>query len=98
MKWFGVALVSGLLAGSTGVVDAQSAGGWSDPSPHRASMVKVQGDVALEVLDWGGEGPPLVLLAGLGNTAHVFDEFAPDAQKVVDTVRWEGPQGRSSTR
>ena len=31
----------------------------------------------LEVLDWGGSGRPLVLLAGLGNTAHVFDEFAP---------------------
>ena len=31
----------------------------------------------LEVLDWGGAGRPLVLLAGAGNTAHVFDEFAP---------------------
>jgi pimeloyl-ACP methyl ester carboxylesterase len=29
------------------------------------------------VLDWGGTGRPLVLLAGQGNTAHVFDEFAP---------------------
>ena len=33
--------------------------------------------VTLEVLDWGGSGPPLVLLAGSGNTAHVFDELAP---------------------
>ncbi len=31
----------------------------------------------LEVLDWGGSGKPLVLLAGLGNTAHIFDKFAP---------------------
>jgi len=31
----------------------------------------------LEVLDWGGSGRPLVLLAGSGNTAHVFDDFAP---------------------
>ena len=30
----------------------------------------------LEVLDWGGSGRPLVLLAGGGDTAHVFDEFA----------------------
>lgn len=31
----------------------------------------------LEVEDWGGIGPPVVFLAGLGHTAHVFDEFAP---------------------
>ncbi len=31
----------------------------------------------LEVLDWGGSGRSLVLLAGSGNTAHVFDDFAP---------------------
>ena len=30
----------------------------------------------LEVLDFGGTGRPIVLLAGLGNTAHVFDQFA----------------------
>jgi len=29
------------------------------------------------VLDWGGSGRPLVFLAGLGNTAHIFDDFAP---------------------
>jgi pimeloyl-ACP methyl ester carboxylesterase len=40
-------------------------------------MVEVDGGVVLEVLDWGGSGRPLVLLAGLGNTAHVFDDFAP---------------------
>ena len=28
------------------------------------------------MLDWGGSGRPLVLLAGAGNTAHVFDDFA----------------------
>jgi len=33
--------------------------------------------VSLEVIDWGGSGPPLIFLAGLGNTAHVFDSFAP---------------------
>jgi pimeloyl-ACP methyl ester carboxylesterase len=29
------------------------------------------------VLDWGGSGRPILLLAGLGDTAHVFDDFAP---------------------
>ena len=48
-----------------------------DSSPHRAQFVTVDKDVKLEVLDWGGSGRPLVLLTGLGNTAHVFDKFAP---------------------
>jgi non-heme chloroperoxidase len=43
----------------------------------RARFVKVHPDVTLEVLDWGGAGPSLVFLAGGGNTAHVFDTFAP---------------------
>lgn len=42
----------------------------------RTSMVEVQSGVRLEVLDWGGEGPPLVFLAGYGQTAHSFEGFA----------------------
>jgi pimeloyl-ACP methyl ester carboxylesterase len=50
---------------------------WSvDSSPHRVQFVSVDKDVKLEVLDWGGTGRPVVLLAGLGSTAHVFDHFA----------------------
>ena len=37
----------------------------------------VDKDVRLEVLDWGGTGRPVILLAGGGDTAHVFDEFGP---------------------
>lgn len=48
-----------------------------DPSPHKIQFVTVAPGVKLEVLDWGGDGPPLVFLAGLGFTAHCFDEFAP---------------------
>ncbi len=40
-------------------------------------FITVENNVKLEVLDWGGSGRPLVLLAGLGNTAHIFDKFAP---------------------
>jgi non-heme chloroperoxidase len=47
-----------------------------DPAPHTVQMVTVEPDVKLEVLDWGGTGRPLILLAGLGNTAHDFDKFA----------------------
>lgn len=50
---------------------------WRDPSPHSIQFVTVDRDVRLEVLDWGGRGRPVVLLAGGGDTAHVFDEFAP---------------------
>jgi pimeloyl-ACP methyl ester carboxylesterase len=48
-----------------------------DASPHKAQFVTVQPGVKLEVLDWGGSGPPLVFLAGLGGTGHFFDRFAP---------------------
>lgn len=34
-------------------------------------------DTTLEVLDWGGAGPTLVLPAQLGETAHVYDDWAP---------------------
>lgn len=40
------------------------------------SFVPVAKNVKLEVLDWGGAGRPLILLAGLGGTAHAFDSFA----------------------
>jgi pimeloyl-ACP methyl ester carboxylesterase len=49
---------------------------WRDPSPHQVRWITVDSSVRLEVLDWGGSGPPLVLL-GCYLTAHVYDEFAP---------------------
>jgi non-heme chloroperoxidase len=48
-----------------------------DPSPHKVRYIAVDKGVRLEVLDWGGEGPPLIFVPGNGNTAHVFDDFAP---------------------
>jgi len=48
-----------------------------DPSPHKIQFVTVDKDVKLEVLDWGGTGRPLLFLAGLGGTAHDFDNLAP---------------------
>jgi pimeloyl-ACP methyl ester carboxylesterase len=50
---------------------------WLDPSPHGTRFIPVDTNVKLEVLDWGGAGRSIVLLAGLGNTAYVFDDFAP---------------------
>ncbi|WP_245632429.1 alpha/beta fold hydrolase [Edaphobacter aggregans] len=54
---------------------------WTEPagdsSAHSVQFLTVENDVKLEVLDWGGTGRSMVLLAGLGNNAHVFDKFAP---------------------
>ena len=47
-----------------------------DTSGHKVSFVPVEPGVQLEVLDWGGTGETLVLLTGIGDNAHVFDEFA----------------------
>jgi non-heme chloroperoxidase len=49
----------------------------TDTTPHTVKFIEVDKDVKLEVLDWGGTGRPLILLAGLSSTAHVFDHFAP---------------------
>lgn len=54
---------------------------WADRSPHESSSIAVEQDVRLEVLDWRTEAnsdkPVLVLLPGLGATAHSFDTLAP---------------------
>ena len=47
-----------------------------DTSGHTVSFVAVEPDVQLELLDWGGTGETLVLLTGLGDNAHVYDQFA----------------------
>jgi non-heme chloroperoxidase len=74
-RWTIVAVL--FLVPLTGRLFAQDSVPWHDPSPHTVQYVAVDKNVNLEVLDWGGSGQPLVLLAGLGNTAHVFDDFAP---------------------
>jgi non-heme chloroperoxidase len=68
-KAFSIGAFAVLLTGTLG---AQQ-----DVSTHTARFIEVDKDVRLEVLDWGGTGKSLLLLAGLGNTAHVFDTFAP---------------------
>ena len=75
-------VIASLAAGANMAAGVQasahsSAGSWHDPSPHRVQFVTVDRGVRLEVLDWGGAGQTVILLAGSGNTAHVFDEFAP---------------------
>src|SRR5580692_8396349 len=71
-------LAGSVLLALLGVpLHSQSLATWKDPSPHTTRFVTVDNGVRLEVLDWGGSGRPMILLAGGGNTAHVFDDFAP---------------------
>ena len=47
-----------------------------DHTPHKVRFVKVAPGVQLEVLDFGGSGDPMVLLTGIGDNAHVWDDLA----------------------
>ncbi|MBU8897028.1 alpha/beta hydrolase [Corallococcus sp. M34] len=71
-----------LLLGCAPRAALREASPWMDPAAHRVGSVRVGEDVALEYLDFGGQGAPVVLLAGLGNTAHIFDDYAP---RLTDT-------------
>lgn len=78
MKNASLAVALGLLAAlfSDDVAGRQAPALWRDPSPHQVRWVTVDSAVRLEVLDWGGSGPPIVLL-GCYLTAHAYDEIAP---------------------
>jgi non-heme chloroperoxidase len=70
----GMLLFIASIALSASAVRAQNQ---TDSSSHTVQFVAVDKDVKLEVLDWGGTGRPMIFLAGMGNTAHNFDRFAP---------------------
>jgi non-heme chloroperoxidase len=76
---------------------ARYASDWTDTSPHREGFVVVRG-ARLEYLEWGPLNarraatgrPTMVLLAGSGQTAHIFDDFAPsfmDRFRVIAVTR-----------
>ncbi|HEY3285954.1 MAG TPA: alpha/beta hydrolase [Gemmatimonadaceae bacterium] len=60
-----------------------TASGWRDAATHRERFVETNG-VRLDVLDWGGTGPALILIHGYGDSPHVFDDIAP---KFTDQFR-----------
>jgi non-heme chloroperoxidase len=69
--------ISTLLVALVVPLRSQQPAAWKDPSSHVSRFIPVGQEMRLEVLDWGGSGRPLVLLPGGGDTAHVFDDFAP---------------------
>ena len=85
------ALVLTALPGrAAGQVVRQQADAWRDGARHTTGMVTVEANVRLHYLDFGGRGPTLLFLPGLGNTAHAFDDFAPrftDRYHVVALTR-----------
>jgi pimeloyl-ACP methyl ester carboxylesterase len=52
-------------------------GGKPMPSPNRKSSFVTANGVRLHYLDWGGSGPALIFLPGMGGSAFVFNQFAP---------------------
>jgi pimeloyl-ACP methyl ester carboxylesterase len=45
-------------------------------SNPKSDFVYVNG-IRLHYLDWGGKGPTLIFLTGMGSSAHIFNKFAP---------------------
>lgn len=66
--------------------------------PATGTAIAADG-TAIAYRDWGGDGPPLVLLTGLGDTAAVYDDLASrlvDDHRVVGvTRRGFGESGRT---
>lgn len=46
------------------------------PSKPKSDFVHVNG-IRLHYLDWGGEGPALIFLTGMGSSAYIYGGFAP---------------------
>jgi non-heme chloroperoxidase len=85
-----VAALTALPGRASGQGINQQADAWRDGARHTAGMVAVEPGVRLHYLDFGGRGPTLLFLPGLGNTAHAFDDFAPrftDRYHVVALTR-----------
>jgi pimeloyl-ACP methyl ester carboxylesterase len=62
---------------------------WSDPASHKSTFV-ISNGVRLHYLDWGGNGPTLILVHGFGDNPHYFDDLAPaftDRFRVVAYAR-----------
>lgn len=60
-----------------------------DTSLRKSDFVNVNG-IRLHYLDWGGNGTVLLFLTGMGNSAYIYDEFAPrftDKFRVIALTR-----------
>src|SRR5713226_1406607 len=75
MKRFHILLLLLVACFATAML-AQMPATWTDPAAHKSGFVTANG-IRLHYLDWGGSGPPLILIHGLGQSPHFFDDLAP---------------------
>jgi len=83
-SWSQTSLDNAPVGSQTADEAARARGGRAQPAacrdttPHKVTFVEVEPGVRLEVLDWGGarKQHTMVLLTGLGDHAHVYDQFA----------------------
>jgi|SRR5271167_858707 len=65
-----IALVSVVLGG------CKKSTNRTDTSAHKSAFVTANGAL-LNYLDWGGSGPALIFIHGIGDNPHIFDDIAP---------------------
>src|SRR5678815_442714 len=53
---------------------------FKDLSPHRVAFVQANG-IRINYTDWGGDGPPLVMIHGIGDNPHIFDDLSRSLHK-----------------
>ncbi len=71
-----IKLFIGLLT-AQGIFYACSSPSAKSVPTHQVKFINGSSNNRLEVLDWGGAGKSIIFLTGLGNSAHIYDAFAP---------------------
>ena len=71
---------------------------WVDPAPHKSGFVDANG-IKMHYLDWGGDGPALILIHGFGDSPHIFDDlasaFCDEFRVIAYTRRGHGQRNRT---
>jgi alpha-beta hydrolase superfamily lysophospholipase len=70
-----LALSVSLASAQTSEVARYPGVNYTDTSPHKSAFARVHG-ANLNYLDWGGDGPALVMIHGIGDDPHIFDDLA----------------------
>src|ERR1017187_4460649 len=87
LRWIALTLTSALAC-------AQDVTPWRGPSKHSVQFVTVEDGVRLEVLDWGGTGRPVVLLAGISRRTPTMTSRQSWPKAVTCMASRDGDLGR----